>query len=163
MRWRRLLRLRDFLLRINERLLDDDCSSRSGWRDNLDLRPDPRMLYRNPRVADVLLQARRHRKRGERADLLSVFPNRPWFRQPGTNHLIPRDLDANEFSFHALPLDLRERLLPDEVRLLVYVHEPAESCRVRVRVWVDVGWTFHDSRLDPALFLWVGRLYLVRC
>src|SRR6266511_2834822 len=132
------LRLRDFLLRIHERLLDDDCFSRSGWRDNLNLRPDPRVLDRNPRVADVLLQAGRHRKRGERADLQSVLPNRPWFRQPRTNHLISRDLDADKFSFHALPLDRRERLLPDEIRLLVQVHEPSESRLVTVRVEVDV-------------------------
>src|SRR6266511_4312440 len=90
------LRLRDFLLRIDERLCHDRGFSRSRRGHNLYLRPDPRVLGRNPRVADVLLQAGRHRERSERANLLSVLPNRPWFWQPGTDHLIPRDLDADE-------------------------------------------------------------------
>src|SRR2546428_12138678 len=82
------------------------------------------------------------------ANLLAVFLHVPELRRPRVN-LGPLDLHAHELSLHAFLLDLRERLLPDEVRLLVEIHEPAQAHLVPVVLERHVGPVVQNSSLDP--------------
>src|SRR5438132_8660380 len=59
------------------------------------------------------------------------------------------DLDADELSLQALFLDLRERLLPDEVCLLAEIDEPAQTYFVGVVFERHVGPVIQDATLDP--------------
>src|SRR2546422_11368881 len=70
-------RLRNFLLRIDERSLDDDRSPRTGRRDVFDFGPDCREGGRHSRVSDVLLKWGRHHAHREVFFLLPGLPNRP--------------------------------------------------------------------------------------
>src|SRR2546427_9108886 len=82
------------------------------------------------------------------AGLLSVLLHVPELRRPGVN-LWALDLHAHQPSLHAVLLDLRERLLSDEIRLLVQIHEPAQAHYVRVVLGRHVGAVVQDAPLDP--------------
>src|SRR2546427_10895092 len=87
-------RLRNFLLRIDERSLDDDRSPRTGRRDDFGFGTDLRERGRHPRVSDVLLQSRRHRERREDPGLLRVLPHARRIREPGPDDVSPADFSA---------------------------------------------------------------------
>src|SRR3989475_5492960 len=144
-------RLRHFLLRIDERSLDDDRSPRTGRRDDFDFGTEFRERGRHPRVSDVLLQSRRHRERREDSDLLPVLPKRPRIREPGPDDFIPGDFYADESPHWSFLLDFLQRRTSDEVVLLLEVDEPPQPGLVRVVFQVDVGRIVQDARLDPTV------------
>src|SRR2546428_4446112 len=82
------------------------------------------------------------------ANLLAVLLHVPELRCPRVN-LRALDLHTDKLSLHALLLDLHKRLLPDEVRLLVEIHEPAQAYLVRVVLERHVGPIVQNSSLDP--------------
>src|SRR2546422_10316323 len=82
------------------------------------------------------------------ANLLAVLLHVPELRCPRVN-LRALDLHTDKLSLHALLLDLHKRLLPDEVRLLVEIHEPTQAHLVRVVLERHVGPVVQDSPLDP--------------
>src|SRR2546426_5695284 len=144
-------RLRNFLLRIDERSLDDDRSPRTGRRNDFDFGTQFRERGRHPRISDVLLQSRRHRERRQDSDLLPVLPNRPGMREPGPDDLISGDFYADEFPRWSLLLDFLQRHTSDEVVFLLEVDEPTQPGLVRVVFQVDVGRIVQDARLDPTV------------
>src|SRR5438445_27298 len=87
--------LRRFLLRIDEWLLDDDRLPRTGRCLDFDFGTKLRQWNRQPGVSDILLEARRHRERGQGSDLLAVLPHGPRMRKPGPDDLVTRDLDTD--------------------------------------------------------------------
>src|SRR2546422_11520117 len=89
---------RRFLLRIDEWLLDDDRPPQTGRRLDFDFGTKLRQWNRQPGVSDILLEARRHRERGQGYDLLAVLPDRPRMRKPGPDDLVTWDLDTDERS-----------------------------------------------------------------
>src|SRR5256712_12780974 len=144
-------RLRNFLLRIDERSLDDDRSPRTGRRDDFDFGTEFRERGRHPRVSDVLLQSRRHRERREDSDLLPVLPNRPRIREPGPDDFIPGDFYADEFPHWSFIFDFLRARPSDEVVFLLEADEPTQPGLVRVVFQVDVGRIVQDARLDPTV------------
>src|SRR5256885_12621471 len=148
---RRRSGFRNFLLRIDERSLDDDRFPRTGRRNDFDFGAQFRERGRHPRVSDVLLQSRRHRERRQDSDLLPILPNRPRIREPGPDDLISGDFYADEFPLRSFDLDFLQRRTSDEVMLLLEVDEPTQPGLVRVVFQVDVGRIVQDARLDPTV------------
>src|SRR2546428_3964455 len=144
-------RLRNFLLRIDERSLDDDRSPRTGRRDDFDFGTLCRKRGRHPRVSDVLLQSRRHRERRQDSDLLPVLPNRPRMREPGPDDFLPGDFYADEFPLRSFDLDFLQRRTSDEVVFLLEVDEPTQPGLERVVFQIDVRRIVQDARLDPTV------------
>src|SRR5881296_352382 len=143
--------LRRFLLRIDEWLLDDDRLPRTGRCLDFDFGTKLRQWNRQPGVSDILLEARRHRERGQGSDLLAVLPHGPRMRKPGPDDLVTRDLDTDELPLYTLSLDFSQRGTADEVVFLVQVDEPSQAGFVRVVIPIDVGRIVQDPGLDPAV------------
>src|SRR5204863_3808892 len=74
------------------------------------------------------------------------------------------DLDADELALWAFGLDSRERLLADEVGLLLKVHHPriAHVDLEGVRVVPDVAAERENPCLDTAHVAWPGHQKVVR-
>src|SRR2546422_1116334 len=147
--WKSLLR--NFLLRIDARSLDNDRSPRTCWRDDFDFGTQFRKRGRHPRISDVLLQSRRHREPRQDSDLLPVLPNRPRMREPGSDDFLPGDFYADEFPLRSFDLDFLQRRTSDEIVFLLEVDEPTQPGLVRVVFQVDVGRVVQDARLDPTV------------
>src|SRR6058998_724712 len=142
---------RRFLLRIDEWLLDDDRPPQTGRRLDFDFGTKLRQWNRQPGVSDILLEARRHRERGQGSDLLAVLPDRPRMRKPGPDDLVTWDLDTDELPLGTLLLNLSQRGSADEVVFLVQVDEPSQTGFVRVVIPIDVRRIVQDPGLDPAV------------
>src|SRR5207245_5598417 len=97
----------------------------------------------------ILLEARRHRERGQGSDLLAVLPDRPRMRKPGPDDLVTWDLDTDELPLGTLLLNLSQRGSADEVVFLVQVDEPSQTGFVRVVIPIDVRRIVQDPGLDP--------------
>src|SRR5437667_135934 len=104
---------------------------------------------RDPRVRDVLLKARGVGEGRQVSDLLSILLHIPKFRGPGVD-LRAMNLNADELPLHAFLLNFRERLLPNEIRFLIQIHEPAEVDFVRVVFQGHVGPVVQNPCLDPS-------------
>src|SRR3989449_7167416 len=148
---------RRFLLRIDEWLLDDDRRPQAGRRLDFDFGTKLRQWNRQPGVSDILLEARRHRERGQGSDLLAVLPDRPRMRKPGPDDLVTRDLDTDELPLRTLLLDLSQRGSADEVGFLVKVDEPSQARFVWVVIPVDIRRVVQDPGFDPSVFRGTGR------
>src|SRR2546427_5216551 len=141
-------RLRNFLLRIDKRSLDDDRSPRTGRRDDFDFGTQFRKRGRHPPVSDVLLQSRRQRERRQDSDLLPVLPNRPRMREPGSDDFIPGDFYADDFPLRSFDLDFLKRRMSDEIVFLLETDQPTQPGLVRVVFQVDAGRAVQDASLD---------------
>src|SRR2546425_1014758 len=145
------LGLRRFLLRIDEWLLDDNRPPQTGRRLDFDFGTKLRQFNRQPGVANVLLEARRHRERGQGSDLLAVPLDGPRMREPRPDDLVTRDLDTDELLLRALLPDFSQRGPADEVAFLVQIDEPSQTSLVRVVIPIDVRRIVQDPGLDPAV------------
>src|SRR5690349_2390859 len=101
--------LRRLLLRIDEWLHDDDRPPGTGWSLDFDFGTELRQVNRQPGVSDVLLEARRHRERGQGSDLLAVLLHGPRMREPGPDDLFTADLDPDELLPRTFFLDFSQR------------------------------------------------------
>src|SRR3989304_10259420 len=130
-------RLRNLLRGADERFLPDSHLPPPAVRHgDGQLRAELRQLDRNHRVPDVSLEAGRVDRVGDVPPRLAAVPDGPpalvVLRFPGDR--LPGDLHADELPLHTLCLDPPQGLLPDEIRLLVQVDEPAEADLDRVLV-----------------------------
>src|SRR3989442_4333451 len=82
------------------------------------------------------------------ANLSAFLLHVPELRRPRVN-LRALDLHTDKLPLPTLLLDLRKRLIPDEVRLLVEIHEPAQAHLVRVVLERHVGPVVQNSPLNP--------------
>src|SRR3989441_4236039 len=142
---------RRFLLRIDEWLLDDDRPPQTGRRLDFDFGTKLRQWNREPGVSDILLEARRHRERGQGSDLLAVLPDLPRMRKPGPDNLVTWDLDTDELPLGTLLLNLSQLGSADEVAFLVQIDEPSQTSLVRVVIPIDVRRIVQNPGLDPAV------------
>src|SRR5437867_8622025 len=106
------------------------------------------MIDAEERVADVLLEPRRVRQRGDVAHLPTVRVDVPVVRDPSPEGGA-FDLDPDELSLDALLLHSSERGLSEVVRPFVLVHRPTETDLVRIVVEHDVRAVIQDPRPDP--------------
>src|SRR5256712_2093813 len=143
--------LRRFLLRIDEWLLDHNRLPRTDRRHDFDFGTELRQVNRQPGIPDVLLEARRHRERGQGSDLFAILLDGPWMREPGPDDLVTQDLDSDELFLRTLFLDLSQRRSADEVVFLVQIDEPSQTSLVRVVIPIDVRRIVQDPGLDPAV------------
>src|SRR5437899_9189063 len=143
--------LRRFLLRIDEWLLDHNRLPRTDRRHDFDFGTELCQWNRQPGIPDVLLEARRHRERGQGSDLFAVLPHGPRMREPGPDDLVTQDLDSDELLLRTLFLDLPQRRSADEVVFLVQVDEPSQAGFVRVVIPIDVRRIVQNPGLDPAV------------
>src|SRR6185369_14001837 len=145
-------RLRDLLLRVDEReRLHGRGNAPVGYGD-LELRSLTRELDGHPRVADVPLQPRGPRGAGDPSDALAVDEDRAEVRDCALlGERVAADADADELAVDALVADPAERLLSDEVVGLVELHEPFEAGDVERRVLhPHIGAVVEDTGLDAA-------------
>src|SRR5207302_4564558 len=146
---------RDLLLRIDERPLDDDRGGPLARSLHLELGSELRELDRHHRVADVLLEPRRVAGRRHVADVLPVLSHREDIDHRAVvvgTEARAADLHADELPGDSLLLDPSQRLLADEVRLLVEIDHPlvAQVDLVGIRVQPHVAAVREDAALDAA-------------
>src|SRR3989475_11202816 len=134
--------LRRFLLRIDEWLLDHNRLPRTDRRHDFDFGTELRQVNRQPGIPDVLLEARRHRERGQGSDLFAILLDGPWMRGPGPDDLVTQDLDYDELFLLTLFLDLSQRRSADEVAFLVQITCQPQTSSDRVLFQMKVHGKF---------------------
>src|SRR5438093_4608597 len=142
------------LLRVDERLPDDDRLLFAGGCLDLELGAEHREFDRQHRVADVLLEPRRVAGGGDAPNLLPVLRHREVVDHCAVvvaAEAWPADLHSYELARDPLRLDPLERLLADEVGFLFEIDHPlvAHLHLVRVRVEPHVAAEGEDAGLDP--------------